>query len=193
MQSFHIQEVVIEILAGRRQIWLDLYKKYKPEFITWATHRFSVDDQVAIDIFQEVMLAFYEQVKYKGLRTLQCDLKTWFWSIGKNHLIMYCRKNGRIVTFDHQDAIKLIETIPDSMSKKEDNEHTSEMVKKHLQLLDEKSRDVLTKYYIEGKSMAVIASEMGFKNSDVAKKKKYEIMKKLAALLVNKQKLMSII
>ena len=64
------------------------------------------------------------------------------------------------------------------MSNKEEENHNKEMVRQHLSLLDEKSRRILELYYLEGKDMKTIAEEIGYKNADVAKKKKYEVMKK---------------
>ena len=72
------------------------------------------------------------------------------------------------------------------MSNKEEENHNKEMVRQHLSLLDEKSRRILELYYLEGKDMKTIAEEIGYKNADVAKKKKYEVMKKLASLVKDK-------
>jgi len=38
-------------------------------------------------------------------------------------------------------------------------------------------------YYMEEKDMRSIAEELGYKNADVAKKKKYEVFRKLCALV----------
>jgi hypothetical protein len=40
-------------------------------------------------------------------------------------------------------------------------------------------------YYIEEKDMKTIAAELGYKNADVAKKRKYEVFRKLAGLVKN--------
>lgn len=51
------------------------------------------------------------------------------------------------------------------------NEHNRILVDEHLSKLDPKERRILEMYYIEEKDMKTIASELGYKNADVAMEK----------------------
>ena len=68
-------------------------------------------------------------------------------------------------------------------------EHNKKIVEDNLNKLPEKDREILKLYYMEGLDMKTIAERMGYKNSDVAKKKKYEVFKKLATLVKSSMKL----
>ena len=70
----------------------------------------------------------------------------------------------------------------------EDRDHNRRMVEEHLSKLHEKERRILEMYYLEEKDMRTIANELGYKSADVAKKRKYEVFKKLAGIVKNNLK-----
>ena len=65
----------------------------------------------------------------------------------------------------------------------EGEEENKEMVRKYLEQLDGNCRKVLELYYLQGMKMEEIARELGYKNANVAKKKKSLCLKKLAELV----------
>jgi predicted DNA-binding protein YlxM (UPF0122 family) len=66
---------------------------------------------------------------------------------------------------------------------KKKNEFIKDTVKKYLNEQCEDCKKVLELYYFKDLDMKTIAEEMGYKNADVAKKKKYECFKKLAEMV----------
>jgi len=187
---FDILTILEKIKAGDHQPLYNLYDEYRDDFIRWALNNYPCNEEEAKDVFQEVIIRFYNNVINNSLLHLSCDIKTYLWAIGKYQLLNLTKNKKKTVTFSSDELIKDSETTDESMSKKEDENHNKEMVRQHLALLDEKSKKILVLYYLEGKDMKTIAEEMGYKNSDVAKKRKYEVMKKLASLVKDKLKVL---
>lgn len=183
-------DIIKAIFQGNSKPLYDLYRLYRNDFIRWGVNNYSCSESEAKDVFQEVIIRFYQNVVSGKLTVLSSDVKTYLWAIGKYQFLNLIKRNQRTVTFSSYPLINTEEPADLSMEKTEEDKHNAELVKQHLSLLDEKSRRILEMYYLEGKDMNTIATEIGYKNADVAKKKKYEVMKKLALLLKGKLRML---
>ena len=182
-----------KIRQGNPEPLYKLYKLYRNEFIRWAVNNFSCSEDEAKDVFQETIIRFYNNVMSGKLTALSSDLKTYLWSIARFQLLNLIKSKERMVTFSSLDLINVSEPTDTSMNEAEEEKHNKILVQQHLSTLDEKSRQLIALYYLEEKDMKTIATTLGYKNADVAKKKKYEVMKKLAAVLNSKLKMLFLI
>ncbi|MBK9045612.1 MAG: sigma-70 family RNA polymerase sigma factor [Bacteroidetes bacterium] len=189
----YIVDIIREISQGNSKPLYDLYRLYRNDFIRWGVNNYSSTESEAKDVFQEVIIRFYQNVVSGKLSVLTSDVKTYLWAIGKFQFLNLIKSNQRTVTFSSYPLINTETPADLSMENAEEEKHNAEMVKQHLSLLDEKSRRILEMYYLEGKDMNTIALEIGYKNADVAKKKKYEVMKKLASLLKGKLRMLLVL
>lgn len=185
--------IIFEIKGGNQQPIYDIYRLYRNDFIRWGVHHFSCSEAEAKDVFQEVLVRFYQNIVSGHLTELTSDTRTYLYAIGKFQFLNLIKKNTRTVTFSQLELINTTTSIDNSMEQSEEEKHNAEMVKQHLDLLDDKSRRILEMYYLEGKDMQTIAKEVGYKNADVAKKKKYEVMKKLASMVKGKLKFLILV
>ena len=174
--------VLKDIRNGGQETLLAIYRQHRNEFLTWASFHYSCSEAEAKDVFQDSVIVFYENVKNGRLTYLTCDLKTYIFGIGKYKLLNLEKKNARMVTLD--DAV-LINGSDNSLEMQHDKDHNRQIVQDNLNKLPEKDREILRLYYIEGLDMKTIANKLGYKNADVAKKRKYEVFKKLALLVKN--------
>ncbi|MFN8117520.1 MAG: sigma-70 family RNA polymerase sigma factor [Bacteroidia bacterium] len=172
-----------EIKNGNETVLVELYKLYRNEFISWSFKNYNITDEDAKDIFQETIIAFYNNVKSGQLHEFTSDVKTYLFAIGKFKIINFLKKQQRSVTFSDFDLLKVEEPINNEMLDKEENEFIKATVKKYLNEQCEDCKKVLELYYFKDLDMKTIAEEMGYKNADVAKKKKYECFKKLAEMV----------
>lgn len=172
--------IINQIKEGNDAALLTIYKQYRNEFISWAYKNYACEEEDAKDIFQEIIIAFYNNVKTNQLSQLSCNIKTYLFAIGKFKLINFQKKQSRTVTFSDFDLLKVVEPTENNMLDKEENEFIKAIVKKYLSEQCADCKKTLELYYFEKLDMKTIAAEMGYKNADVAKKKKYECFKKLA-------------
>ncbi len=172
-----------EIKNGNETVLVELYKLYRNEFISWSFKNYTLNKEDAKDIFQETIIAFYNNIKSGQLTEFTSDVKTYLFAIGKFKIINFLKKKQRLVTFSDFDLLKVEEPINNEMLDKEENEFIKATVKKYLNEQCEDCKKVLELYYFKDLDMKTIADEMGYKNADVAKKKKYECFKKLAEMV----------
>ena len=158
----------------------DQYRVIRPDFLAWSTFSYNLAVEDAKDIYQEVFVILWKNIHEGRLTELTCEPKTYVFSIGKHMILNFIKKNNRTVTFSDPELIK---TTDNPWNATHERAHNMRFVKDMLQQLPEKDRRVLELYYMEEKDMRTIAEELGYKNADVAKKKKYEVFRKLCALV----------
>ena len=176
-------DYIKEIKNGNETVLIELYKLYRNEFLNWSFIHYKINKEDSKDIFQDTIIAFYNNVKSGTLIHLTSDVKTYLFGIGKFKIINFIKKQQRSVTFSDFDLLMVNEPITNEMIDKEENEFIKDTVKKYLNEQCEDCKKVLELYYFKDLDMKTIAEEMGYKNADVAKKKKYECFKKLAEMV----------
>ncbi len=176
-------DYIKEIKNGNETVLLELYKLYRNEFLNWSFIHYKINKEDGKVIFQDTIIAFYNNVKSGTLIHLTSDIKTYLFGIGKFKIINFIKKQQRSVTFSDFDLLMVNEPITNEMIDKEENEFIKDTVKKYLNEQCEDCKKVLELYYFKDLDMKTIAEEMGYKNADVAKKKKYECFKKLAEMV----------
>ncbi|MGB3948548.1 MAG: sigma-70 family RNA polymerase sigma factor [Bacteroidia bacterium] len=177
--------LIDNIKQGNQQPLMDVYKLYRNEFISFAFTHYACDSESAKDIFQDVLVAFYENIKSGKLTEITGDLKTYLFAIGKFKIINFQKREARKVTFDTFSLINSQHQIENSMADKEEQEFIKSTINRFLNEQCEDCKKVLEMYYFEELDMKTIAEKMGYKNANVAKKKKYECFKKMAEMVKN--------
>lgn len=156
----------------------DHYRQHRNAFIAWARNEFGVDPEEAKDAFQEAVCIFCEQQASGRLGEVP-NVKTYLFAIGRHKILSHLRSkkirgnhlNGYAIHMGHGQTM----TAQEIMERNED----LEKVKAELERLSDDDRRVLQLYYIDRMDMREIAEAMGYKNANVAKKKKCIAMKRL--------------
>lgn len=172
--------LIQRLKEGDSQLFYELYEQYRSEFIDWLMQRYGLSREDARDVYQEVYLAFWINIREGKLYKLDSSIKTYLYAIGKHQAINLVKKNGRSVTLPD---MKLINRSYNPHQMNDDRNHNRQIVEENLNKLNEKDRRILEMYYLEERDMKSIALTLGYKNADVAKKKKYEVFKKLMLMI----------
>ena len=175
-------DIISRIKSGDEQSYFNLYKTHREAFINWASFNYNIAIEDIKDLYQETFIILWNNIREGKLTNLTADIKTYIFSIGKHLILNFIKKHSRSVTFEPSLLINESYKPFDMMH---NNDHNRILLEAHLSKLDDKERRILELYYIEEKDMKTIASELGYKNSDVAKKRKYEVFRKLAGLVKN--------
>jgi RNA polymerase sigma factor (sigma-70 family) len=160
----------------------DIYSRFRHRFVLFARQQYSLTREDAKDIFQDTVIAFYENVRSGKLTHLNASLKTYLFQIGKHKIINFQKKNVRKESFHERDLSNSV-SGPDEIEEKGQADFIRTLVADHLAKQCADCREVLLMYYFEGMSMREIAEKMGFANAAVAKKKKFDCFHKLAKIL----------
>ena len=134
----------------------------------------------AEDIFQEGIIAFFNQIKGGDL-ALKCKLKTYCYSICRN-LWLKKIKLKKPDTLHIEDREEFIKMDADFFKTIELNEEKRAM----LELINQLGGDcktLLTYFYYERLEMKEIAFRMNFASDQVARNKKVKCLRKLTSLV----------
>lgn len=155
------------------------YRRFRDEFVAWAGKNYSADTEDAKDVFQEAILAYYEQRLGGNLDGFSGNIKTYLFAIGKNMLLSRLRRSRIAGNHSERYAIHVNgQHMPDTQERMERDEDLGK-VQAEMEKLSPADRRVLELYYVDRMNMADIATAMGYASANVAKKKKCIALKRL--------------
>lgn len=167
--------IIEAIRAGSEKILFQIYESYRDEFLSWATRYHQVTTEEAKDVFQEAIVALYKNVKTGKANTLESTIKTYLFGIGKNIILNAIKRKGI-----EEKAYESFNPLHDNgINEHYDHEHLINLVKRLYRAMGSPCKDILQMYYEKGYDLESVASHVGYKNANVAKKKKYECLKSL--------------
>jgi len=183
----HSEQTLLAMLRGDEQRQIDqalsqLYRHYYEPVQQLILKNSGTADE-ADDIFQEVLWAFYTQLR-SGKLTLQCTIKTYLYSVARNMWLNELRKRSNKPDMVETDEfIVLEENHLATMMLTERNQEMAKLIRS----LGEQCQEILTYFYFDRFRMKKVAALMGFANEQVAKNKKSKCLKKLKALVQEKR------
>lgn len=166
--------VISLIKNGDERIVTKIYETYRNDFIRYAKSSFSYDKETAEDIFQELMVAFVQNVYRGSLSELQVSLKTYLFNIGKKKMITLKNRENKRPNIEESYQYKVEMTSYDS-----ETTPLQEQVVNIIRTLDTKCQEILSLYYWKGFAMESIANEMGYKDDQNARNRKSKCLKLL--------------
>lgn len=171
------QDRLDAIRKGDESVLNALYRETRPVFLKWAARRFSCTEEEAIEVYQKAFTVLYFNIRDGKLEQMSASLETYLIGIGKRVFFELFRKKAREST--GLEEVPEAQVIDYAYLQQEAENHRQQAVASLLGKLGESCRQILRLYYFRKFSMESIASEMGYKNDKVAKKKKYECLKRL--------------
>jgi RNA polymerase sigma-70 factor (ECF subfamily) len=157
-----------------------VYSLYRNEFILWAMRNYTCTNEEAQDIFQQVVVIFYENIKTGRLTEITNTVKTYLFSIGKNKILELLRKRKRSMSAEISDYFidtNIFYGEGDDYSIKE-----LDMVTNCLNKLGDPCKALLVHCFYHNHSMTEISDLLDYKNSDTAKNMKYKCIQRLKKL-----------
>lgn len=177
-------KLVSDLQAGNQSRLREVYEAYQKPFLAWAISRFRCQEEEAREVYQDLILAFYENVMNGKINTLNSKLQTYLFGIGKFILLKRIEKGNRLDELG-EDSLDI--AIPADQLPGYETEQTerSDSIMTAINQLGENCRDLLIDVYYHRLSGDVIADRLGYKNPDVVKSQKARCMKKLRTLVQN--------
>ncbi len=177
------QSVLEHLKKGDNEVLKAVYLNYKSEFINFAL-QFNLTKDEAVDVYQDCVLAFRENIATGKLQVLKSSLKTYLFSIGKYMIYEYLRSKKRYVD-SNVILNKDVDNETYEVVFQEDINANEQCLKTAFVSLGEKCKNVLTMFYYQGTSIDEITQELNYKNKDVVKSQKSRCLKILKEKLNN--------
>lgn len=180
-----VDELFVKVKQGNELFLRDLYELYRAKFTGWFQKNHRLEKSEAIELYQKSFTIFYFNVKDEKITTLQSGVSTYLIGIGKNLV----KEKFREKIDNSLDEIPDIHIADYSIFKDEEENHKQTLVRKLLDKLEEPCKTILSLYYFRNFSLESIASNLGYKNEGVVKKKKCLCLKKIREDLVSEKKI----
>jgi RNA polymerase sigma factor (sigma-70 family) len=181
IQSESAQGDIIQKIRSGGQTELGMiYEEYRTEFLQWITKEFSCSMDDGKDIYQLVILIFYDNIKKGKLEFLVSSVKTYLFGIGKNLAKDNMRKEKKFKPINQEKWIK--EYLIDEPDQALD-ENIFTLAKKALEKLGQPCQRLIELFYYENKNMQEITEAMQYKNPETAKNQKCKCMARLRKLV----------
>ena len=158
----------------------EVYSLYRNEFILWAVRNHSCTIEEAQDIFQHIVIKFYENIINGKLTEITTKVETYLFGIGKNKIHELLRKKKQATPSESSDYF--IDT--GLFYGEEDDQYVKEVskVSKLLNVLGDPCKSILVQFYYHNLSMTDISDKLDYKNSDTVKNLKYKCIQRLKKL-----------
>ncbi|MDN5211600.1 sigma-70 family RNA polymerase sigma factor [Fulvivirgaceae bacterium BMA12] len=162
-----------------------IYNDYKVPFVKWSTHYFNIQEDEALDAFQDAVIAFYKNVTLGKIDRIKYTIKTYLFTIGKNLIMNKLRYRKRYdKNFEDFDLMVPLESEIFDGIKHEAKVYIDQKMKE----LGEPCYSLLKLFYYNGYSFEAIAREIRSKNANVVKAQKSRCIASLRNLIKKKFK-----
>lgn len=176
------QQLIGEIARGNEKVLEELYVSNKAKFLGYA--KGMLQDSAALeDIYQDAIIAFYENVRVGKVTTLKSSISTYIISIGKFMLFRYLRnrkKTTHLKAFEDQELDRVFSDYIETIS---DEDETIKFFQNAIDKLGEPCATLLKLFYYEDKGNTDIMELLGYANTDVVKSQKYRCMQSLKLIV----------
>ncbi|MFK7903942.1 MAG: RNA polymerase sigma factor [Chitinophagales bacterium] len=175
---------VNQVKNGDSKALESLYRAYRKEFILWLSLQSACTEEMALDIFQESILALYKNAKAGHLDEMRSSIKTYLFAIGRKIFIRQNqRKKLKVISLEEElgglKELKAMPTQSDSLTKRQ------KLISKLLPKLRLVCQDILVMYYYKNMNMKDIAEEQNYRSTNVAKVMKSRCMESFRKLVYN--------
>lgn len=181
-------------LEGNKKEWLNsvrnenskalelVYRAYRIEFVNWLCTKTSANKEMALDVFQESVLALYKNAKLGRLDNITSSVKTYLFAIGKQ-IFLYKNRQHKIKTkslIEEDVPLRQLMVFPKETDSLTDRQ---QMISKLLKKMRPNCKNILYLFYYENHRLKEIAEKLNYKNTNVVKVMKIRCMEALRKLV----------
>lgn len=171
------QRLIADLQNGNKAALAEVYTNFREEFVLFSK-KYALPEDDALDIFQDSIIALFENAQKKKLDTLKSSVKTYLFAIGKYKIykILKTRSTGESTLSD-----EFIENL--ELNEPDTNDELTIKLQKAYKNLGEQCKKILRLSFYEGKTNEEIVEELNYTSKDVVKSQKSRCIKKLKELI----------
>ncbi|PTX62207.1 RNA polymerase sigma-70 factor (ECF subfamily) [Kordia periserrulae] len=155
----------------------EVYVTYKEAFVNYGL-RFNLDREDLIDVYQDSVIAMYQNFVTKKTQLDNSSLKTYLFSIGKHKIYDRLKERiqfvGAVVVEDDYEEVNLGES---TLTKEQ------QLLRQYFSRLGESCQQILKLFYYRSLSIKEIVQKTHYKDENTVKSHKSRCLKKLIALI----------
>ncbi len=159
------------------QVLREIYQQHRNEFLHWAVRNHACSTEEAKEVFQQSIVVFYENVIHGKVTTIDVQMKTYIFGIGKYKLMELIRRRDSMREHIDEESMEITDIYHGMF----DDQYESKLsqIEVCLRQIGEPCNTILQHYYYHKKSMQEIADLMNYKNRETVKNLKYKCLMRL--------------
>ena len=181
MKKIPSKSIIELIKQGDNTTLEKIYVENRKVFINFSK-RYNINEYDALDIYQDTIIAFQENVINGKIDHLESSISTYLFAIGKYKIFYFHRKNKK---FDPNNEIHLNDNnlVFDVNLEDENLTKKQEALKKSFNTLGERCKSVLNLFYYQGYTLDEITEILNYSDKKVLKSQKSRCLKQLKELV----------
>jgi RNA polymerase sigma factor (sigma-70 family) len=157
----------------------EVYIAYKEVFLNYAVS-FNIDRDALLDIYQDSVIALFQNFVKKQTRLEKSTVKTYLFGIAKNKLYTYLKAQKRLVVTNTS-----FETFEEIKSEEQELTREQKLLAKYFVEISPSCQDILKLFYYRSLSIKEIVSMTQYKDENTVKSHKSRCLKRLTELIKN--------
>ncbi|QTD36560.1 sigma-70 family RNA polymerase sigma factor [Polaribacter batillariae] len=170
--------ILEELKKGNNMVLEKVYLDYKKPFFNYAK-KFTLSEEDILDIYQDAILAFIENIKTGKLVRLNSSIKTYLFSIGKYVIYNKIKKENTLQIVNSFKESDLKTAKEHEVLFLQELTDEQQLLKKSFGLLGKKCQQILTLFYFRGFNLEEITAHLGYNHKNVVKSQKSRCLKSL--------------
>lgn len=160
-----------------------VYVEHRDTFVRYAA-RFGLSQAACLDVYQDAIIAFYENVQAGKLTKLTSSVKTYLFSVGKYLILNRLKAEQKTIP----SSVLEFGAVEADVYAFEEIVLTDrqQQLRRALEELGGQCKELITLFYYHRYSIKSIQQEMNYSNENTVKAAKSRCMKKLKELVANK-------
>lgn len=185
MSRENLQKLFEDLKKGDKQVLESIYIKHRQTFLKFGSN-YNIDNEELMDIYQDSILAFMDNVKNGKINTLNCSIKTYLFSIGKYIIFKKLKRVGKVEELPI-DLDRLKSYTQDIENEDVYGKEEMELFKSCFKLLGKQCQQLLQMFYYRGYTLEDIQKSLNYSNYNVVKSQKSRCLKHLRELVNSKK------
>ncbi len=165
-----------EFKVGKREAANVLYEEYRPSFVNWMLQKHNCNEEEAIDIFQDSIIALYKNARAGKIDNLKSQLKTYLFGIGRNIFLLRIRKQKKTTS---DESLKFMESSEIGAEKKLQSIDRKKMIAHLLKQMQHPCQRILYLFFYRQYSIEAIQKNLNYKSQEVVRTQKKRCIKAL--------------
>ncbi|MCO6476976.1 MAG: sigma-70 family RNA polymerase sigma factor [Phaeodactylibacter sp.] len=179
------EQLLLQIKNGDQQMLKALYQEYWQAFRLFAAKAFGLDEEDALDAYSKAFTAFYFNIRDEKLcPPLESSLRTYFFAVGKNHVLKHFGDTYRkkVNNLEDYESLNILAHEPE-VSGYFDLEWQKELVRRLLDEVGENCKKILVLSFIEENADDAIAEKMNIPTENAVRQRRFQCLEKLRKMM----------
>lgn len=155
----------------------EVYSQHKEAFLNYGI-RYNLDRSELMDIYQDSVVAMYQNFVEKQTILEKSSIKTYLFGIAKNQIFTLLKAKSRLYALpDEPEEVEVIELDIDSTTEEQ------QLLAKYFGQIGDSCQELLKMYYYRGFTIKEMVEHSDYKDENTVKSYKSRCLKKLRELV----------